>query len=81
MLRIYRQQASQALLRIAGGLDLLGSPVALLGNLGSGVRDFFYEPATALLYSPRELHLAVAKGTLSLMRNTVCSLGLLPQLT
>jgi len=71
--RHYIYQASQALLRIAGDLDLLGSPVALLGNLGSGVRDFFYEPANALLYSPRELHLAVAKGTLSLMRNTVLS--------
>lgn len=71
--RHYVYQASQALLRIAGDLDILGSPVALLGNLGSGVRDFFYEPANALLYSPRELHLAVAKGTMSLMRNTVFS--------
>ncbi|KAL3930737.1 MAG: hypothetical protein SGPRY_001412 [Prymnesium sp.] len=71
--RHYFYQASQALLRIAGDLDLLGSPVALFGNLGSGVRDFFYEPANALIYSPRELHHAVAKGTLSLMRNTVFS--------
>lgn len=37
------------------------------------MRDFFYEPANALIYSPRELHHAVAKGTLSLMRNTVFS--------
>lgn len=35
--RHYFYQASQALLRIAGDLDLLGSPVALFGNLGSGV--------------------------------------------
>lgn len=69
----YVYQASQALLRIAGDLDLLGSPVAMLGNLGSGVRDFFYEPANAMLHHPRELHLAVAKGTLSLMRSTVLS--------
>ena len=37
----------------------------------AGVWDFFYEPATALMRTPRALHLAVAKGTLSLVRNTV----------
>ena len=41
------------------------------GNLGTGVWDFFYEPATALMHTPRALHLALAKGTLSLVRNTV----------
>ena len=69
--RHYIYQASQALLRVAGDLDLLGSPVAVLGNLGTGVWDFFYEPATALMHTPRALHLALAKGTLSLVRNTV----------
>ena len=43
----------------------------VLGNLGSGVWDFFYEPATALLHSPKQLHLGIAKGTLSLLRNTL----------
>ena len=43
----------------------------VLGNLGTGVWDFFYEPATALMRTPRALHLAVAKGTMSLVRNTV----------
>ena len=43
----------------------------MLGNLGTGVWDFFYEPAAALMHTPRALHLALAKGTLSLVRNTV----------
>ena len=69
--RHYLYQASHALLRVAGDLDVLGSPVAVLGNLGTGIYDFFSEPASALLRSPRELHRGIAKGTHSLVRNTL----------
>ena len=47
--RHYLYETSLSLLRVASDIDLLGSPVGMLGNLGMGVRDFFYEPATALL--------------------------------
>jgi len=73
----YSIQASQALLRVAGDLDALGSPIAVLAGIGSGLRDFVQEPARCLLERRgNELHLAVARGTSSLLRNTLASTAL-----
>jgi len=73
----YSLQASQALLRVAGDLDALGSPIAVLAGIGSGLRDFVQEPARCLLERRgNELHLAVARGTSSLLRNTLASTAL-----
>jgi Vacuolar-sorting-associated 13 protein C-terminal len=39
-------------------------------QLGTGVRDFFYEPAEGLMQSPSAFGRGVAKGTLSLVGHT-----------
>ena len=41
-----------------------------LEQLGTGVKDFFYEPAEGLMKSPTAFGKGVAKGTMSLVGNT-----------
>lgn len=43
----YLIQGLQEIHKILGSLDLLGSPVSLVHSLGTGVMDFFTEPAKA----------------------------------
>ena len=40
----YLRGATTQLYRILGSLDFMGNPISLVSSLGSGVRDFFYEP-------------------------------------
>jgi hypothetical protein len=59
--------------RIVGSLDLVTNPVGLLSSLGNGVRDFFFEPAHALITNPTEISKIggeLVKGAFSLARST-----------
>lgn len=40
---------------------MLGNPVGLVNNLGTGVVDFFYEPAQGLVKSPKDFSVGLAK--------------------
>lgn len=51
-------------------LEIIGNPSQLLSSLGTGVRDFFYEPALGIVKSPTALGVGVVKGTLSLVSHT-----------
>jgi len=53
-----------------GSADFLGNPVQLVSSLGTGFKDFFYEPAAAIVKRPKEFGHALAKGTSSLMKKT-----------
>lgn len=58
--------------KIVGSLDLVGNPIGLVSSLGNGVRDFFFEPAHALITNPTEIRKigrGVVKGTMSLVSN------------
>ena len=69
----YLNAALEQIYRIVGSLDLVNSPVSLLSSLGVGVRDFFYEPAYALISHPTEITKigkGVVKGAVSLASNT-----------
>ena len=69
----YFTSALRQLYKIVGSLELVGNPIGLMSSLGVGVKDFFYEPAVAVINSPTELGKfgkSVFKGTLSLMTNT-----------
>jgi len=41
----YKAQLVQQLYKLVGSFEFLGNPVGLVNNLGTGVKDFFYEPA------------------------------------
>jgi len=66
----YRRQGLQEVYKVLGSVDMLGNPVGLVNNLGTGVVDFFFEPAQGLVKSPKDFGKGLAKGTSSLVRNT-----------
>ncbi len=59
------------LYKVLGSTDFLGNPISLLKNLGTGVYDFFHEPAMGLVSSPRDFAVGITKGTSSLLKNTI----------
>ena len=48
---------------MVGYIDILGSPISLISNFGTGVYDFFYEPTQALISNPQDLLKSIKKGT------------------
>ena len=69
----YLNSALGQVYRIVGSLDLVSNPVGLLSSLGDGVRDFFFEPAHALISNPTEISKIggeLMKGAFSLARST-----------
>jgi len=66
----YTSQGLKELFKILGSVEFLGNPIGLIGNLGSGVADFFYEPAKGLVKSPQDFTIGLAKGSISLIKNT-----------
>lgn len=69
----YLNSALGQLYKIVGSLELVGNPIGLLTSLGTGVRDFFYEPAHALITTPTEIGQigrGVVRGTRSLVSKT-----------
>ena len=67
----YTQQGLREFYLLLGSADVLGNPVSLVSNLGTGVYDFFHEPAEGIVNSPQEFAIGVARGTKSLVKNSV----------
>lgn len=69
----YKRAITTEVYKILGSLDVIGNPVGLFNDLSTGVMDFFYEPAKAifLVQGPEEFTKGFAKGTLSLVTNSV----------
>ena len=57
----YIGQARADLYRLIGAVDVLGNPVGFVRGLGTGMVDFFYEPAQGLVKSPGAFGLGVAR--------------------
>jgi vacuolar protein sorting-associated protein 13A/C len=51
-----------------GSLAILGAPADFISNVGSGVRDFFYEPIQGAVQGPRQFIEGLEAGTQSLAR-------------
>jgi len=67
----YTRQGIQQVYKLLGSTEALGNPVGLFSNVGTGVMDFFYEPAQGIIESPQAFAKGLAKGTSSLVKNTV----------
>jgi vacuolar protein sorting-associated protein 13A/C len=65
-----RQFISQAF-KLLGSFDFLGNPVSMISGLGSGVYTFVHEPAKAIVESPGDFGISVAKGTGALLKGTL----------
>lgn len=66
----FKRKALGQIYTIFGSLEILGNPIALVDNLGTGVKDFFYEPAKGLVTSPAAFGTGLAQGSLSLLKST-----------
>ncbi|KAG2373405.1 hypothetical protein C9374_012144 [Naegleria lovaniensis] len=71
----YIRQATVQFYKILGSLDIIGNPIGLFSDIGTGVVDFFYEPASAITKSPEEFASGLAKGSMSLLKNSVHGIG------
>ena len=77
ILNRYRGDAIRQAYLLLGSSELLGNPVGLLQNLGTGVRDFFYEPAQGLVrYSVAGFGTGLARGTMSLALHSTTGVAL-----
>jgi hypothetical protein len=70
----YTMAALRQAYLLVGSADFLGNPVSLVSNLGTGVRDFFYEPAQGIVKSPQDFGRGLAKGTASLVKKSTYAL-------
>eukprot|EP00850_Spirogloea_muscicola_P001736 SM000006S19501 [mRNA] locus=s6:1093208:1119415:+ [translate_table: standard] len=66
--RHYILQALQEIHKILGSVDFLGDPMSLVHSLGTGVMDFFVEPAKAT--TPEEFLKGSVAGSISLIKNS-----------
>lgn len=62
VLNHYASQAVKFVMTVGGSLDVAGDPISLAYNLGSGVRDLFYEPAKGIAISPLAFGQGLGRG-------------------
>ena len=64
----YSSQLTRQIFNILGSLAILGAPADFISNVGTGVRDFFYEPIQGAVHGPRQFIEGLEAGTQSLAR-------------
>jgi Vacuolar-sorting-associated 13 protein C-terminal/SHR-binding domain of vacuolar-sorting associated protein 13 len=64
----YSSQLTKQIFGILGSLVILGAPADFISNVGTGVRDFFYEPINGLVHGPAQFFEGLEAGTQSLAR-------------
>jgi hypothetical protein len=64
----YSSQLTKQVFGILGSLAILGAPADFISNVGTGVRDFFYEPILGAVHGPRQFIEGLEAGTQSLAR-------------
>ncbi|ETW04380.1 hypothetical protein H310_04665 [Aphanomyces invadans] len=67
----YTSQSLRQIYSLIGSAEILGNPLGLVSNLGSGVKDFFYEPAAGMVRGPGQFVKGLTRGTESLVKNSV----------
>lgn len=83
---VYKEHFLMQIMKMFGAIDILGNPVNLVHNLGTGVSDFFQKPAKGIIKGPLEGIVGVVgktylyllnflliylDGTVSLMKHTI----------
>jgi hypothetical protein len=64
----YSSQLTKQIFGLLGSLAILGAPADFISNVGTGVRDFFYEPIQGAVHGPRQFIEGLEAGTQSLAR-------------
>jgi vacuolar protein sorting-associated protein 13A/C len=67
----YKTDIAKFVARVFLGSEVLGNPIGLLEGVGTGVTDFFYEPAKGAIQSPEEFGKGLGRGGLSFLKGTL----------
>eukprot|EP00002_Diphylleia_rotans_P002614 TRINITY_DN11657_c0_g1_i1.p1 TRINITY_DN11657_c0_g1~~TRINITY_DN11657_c0_g1_i1.p1 ORF type:complete len:3169 (-),score=588.83 TRINITY_DN11657_c0_g1_i1:265-9771(-) len=67
----YKRQLVVGLYKLFGSVDLLENPFGSHMTHGNGMFDFFYEPALGIVKGPEAFAKGLARGTMSLIRNSI----------
>lgn len=70
LIQHYKDNGIKQALKILGSIDILGNPVNLLGNIGTGVVDFFEKPLQGFATGPLDGLKGIGSGAGSLVKNT-----------
>ena len=68
---IYKQRALVQIMRIFGGIEILGSPLNLINSLGQGFKDLVTKPVEGIVNGPLQGALGLVNGGISLAKHTV----------
>ncbi|CAG9327203.1 unnamed protein product [Blepharisma stoltei] len=71
IMKNYIRQGIIQVYKILGSSDMIGNPIGLVDKLGTGVFEFFNEPAKGLLKGPKSFAQGVGKGFKSLVGNVI----------
>uniref|UniRef100_A0A7S3FYP2 Intermembrane lipid transfer protein VPS13-like C-terminal domain-containing protein n=1 Tax=Palpitomonas bilix TaxID=652834 RepID=A0A7S3FYP2_9EUKA len=71
--KFFIQQGVRQAYKVIGAIGVLGAPLKFAMGVGTGVKDFFYEPAAGIVSSPKDFAKGLGKGTLSLVGQGVSS--------
>lgn len=70
----YKTQLVRQMYAVLGSFEALGNPISLVSNLGTGVKDLFYEPAKGIAISPEEFGAGLKRGGASFVSKSVAGL-------
>eukprot|EP01117_Protostelium_nocturnum_P007086 TRINITY_DN2542_c0_g3_i1.p1 TRINITY_DN2542_c0_g3~~TRINITY_DN2542_c0_g3_i1.p1 ORF type:complete len:1711 (+),score=625.62 TRINITY_DN2542_c0_g3_i1:479-5134(+) len=74
IMKYFISQAIRGSYKILGSAEFLGNPVSIVSNLGTGFKDFFYEPFAGIAHGPKEFGRGLSKGSKSLAKKSVYGL-------
>jgi len=66
----YIIRAKQNVLYILGASSILGNPIQFVNSIGTGVKEFFYQPYEGFVDGPLEGAKGIGKGVGSLVKHT-----------
>ena len=67
----YKTQGLTQIYKLLGNSDLLGNPIKLVDNIGTGFIELFNEPRKGFLQGPNKFGKGLSKGVKSLLENVV----------
>ncbi|KAK7315042.1 hypothetical protein VNO77_33574 [Canavalia gladiata] len=75
LIRHYNRQLLHETYKLFGSAGVIGNPLGFARSMGLGIRDFLSVPAKSIMQSPTGLITGMAKGTTSLLSNTVYAIS------
>lgn len=53
-----------------GSSNLIGNPIGFVNTIGTGMKDFYYEPRSGFMHGPVSGGIGLLRGGWSLLKNT-----------